>query len=283
MIVQAYMSTVELTTGVITVRAKGVGKAAMGSAERMIPIGALKSIHLRNASALTNGQLELVTERGKTLVHFRRKHQESIRQIYDAIVNAAPAGLHQGPSNAPLDKGNVGDALARMLGNVPAVTASEKATRLDQLADFEQQSELAGGGGVFISYSHSDADVVDAIAARFDQDGINYWRDDKDLLVGEVIDDAISRGIQRSALFLVVLTPNSITSRWTARELDEAAHEEVEGGKVILPVLAKNLKSSDVPPKLRRKLHVDLSGGQFETGYARLHKSIRVHLLRRAP
>lgn len=121
---------------------------------------------------------------------------------------------------------------------------------------------------------------MDSIAARFDEDCVNYWRDDKDLLVGDVIDDAISLGIQRSALFLIVLTPNSIASRWVARELDEAAHEEVEDGKVVLPVLAKNLKTDDVPRKLRRKLHVDLSGTQFDAGYARLLKSIRIHLSR---
>ena len=74
MIVQAYMSTVELKAGVITVRAKGVGKAAMGSAERLIPIVALKSIDLRNASGLTNGQLELAS---RGAVGWRGEHADS--------------------------------------------------------------------------------------------------------------------------------------------------------------------------------------------------------------
>ena len=152
----------------------------------------------------------------------------------------------------------------------------EQAARLEELAQFERQSTAVGG--VFVSYSHSDNDVVDGLTARFERDRINYWRDDKDLLVGDVIDEAISRGIHQSILFLIVLTPNSITSRWVHRELDEAAHEEVESGKVVLPVLAKNLPANEIPLRLRRKLYVDLSGQGFESGYQKLATSIRRHI-----
>jgi hypothetical protein len=80
-------------------------------------------------------------------------------------------------------------------------------------------------------------------------------------------------------LFLIVLTRQSVRSRWVQRELDEAAHEEAEGRKVILPVLAKGMRSSDIPPRLRRIRHVDI-GSNFEAGYDQLIISIRVHLSR---
>jgi len=74
--------------------------------------------------------------------------------------------------------------------------------------------------------------MVDAIASRFQADEVNYWRDEKDLLVGDVIEKAISEGIQRSNLFLIVLTPRSVRSKWVERELDEAAFEALKGVEV---------------------------------------------------
>jgi TIR domain len=87
----------------------------------------------------------------------------------------------------------------------------KQAARLHELAVFNEK--LATTGGVFISYSH-DNDVVDNLARRFETDRINYWRDEKDLFVGDVIDKAISKGIREARLFLIVLTPKSISSPW---------------------------------------------------------------------
>jgi hypothetical protein len=151
------------------------------------------------------------------------------------------------------------------------------AARLQELAEFDERASKLGG--VFISYSHDDKDVVDSLVTRLEGDNINYWRDEKDLLIGDIIEKAVSKGIQQSRLFLVVLTPRSVQSRWVERELDEAAFEEAEGRKVILPVLAKKLRSTDVPPRLRRIRHVDI-GSNFESGYTQLIRSIRGHLRR---
>jgi hypothetical protein len=176
------------------------------------------------------------------------------------------------------------DQEARLLRQASLLQAQERllreqADRLRELVEFDARSTTAGG--VFISYSHYDKDVVDALAIRFQNDKINFWRDEKDLLVGDAIDKAISKGIQRSDIFLVVLTPKSIHSRWVERELEEAAFEEVEGRKVILPVLAKNLEPVKMPPRLRRIRYADISPS-FDDGYAQLVASIRGHLWRKS-
>lgn len=132
-------------------------------------------------------------------------------------------------------------------------------------------------GGVFVSYSHADTAFVDELTNRFALDKIDYWRDDKDLLVGEIIDAAISRGIQTSALFLVVLSPTSIDSGWVRRELDEAAHEATEGRKLLLPVLANGLRIADVPARIRRFKCADFNV-EFDRPYAMLLRSINAHL-----
>jgi hypothetical protein len=156
----------------------------------------------------------------------------------------------------------------------------QQAIRLRELADFQLRSDIAGG--VFISYSHEDKDVVDALTDRFAMDQINYWLDEKDLFVGDELDKAISKGIQESLLFIIVLTPTSISSKWVDRELDEAAHEETEGRKIILPIIAKDLAPNQIPARLRRKLYVDISRS-FDDGYAKLTRSIRHHLRTQGP
>ena len=132
---------------------------------------------------------------------------------------------------------------------------------------------------IFISYSHSDAKFVDVLAQRFDTDSIGYWRDEKDILIGDVIDKAISAGIQRNALFLMVLSPQSLRSKWVERELDEAAHEAIDGGKVLLPVLSGGLTQESVPARVRRIKCANFNE-DFETTYAVLRRSIQAHLAR---
>lgn len=137
---------------------------------------------------------------------------------------------------------------------------------------------------LFISYAHADSEFVDQLTERLDKDRIEYWRDDKDLLVGEVIDRAISQGIQTNALFLVVLTPDSIQSTWVQRELDEAAHEAAEGRKILLPVLAKGLAPAQAPARIRRFRCANLNANA-EREYELLLRSIREHVrsFERAP
>jgi hypothetical protein len=81
--------------------------------------------------------------------------------------------------------------------------------RLRELEDFELRARRKGG--VFVSYSHQDSDFVDRLVECFERDEINYWRDNKDILAGQVIDKAISQGIQKNWIFLLVLTETQIS------------------------------------------------------------------------
>ncbi|MBI5933450.1 MAG: toll/interleukin-1 receptor domain-containing protein [Chloroflexi bacterium] len=145
------------------------------------------------------------------------------------------------------------------------------------IADF-MEWKRSRDAGVFISYSHADKEIVNSLTQRFEKDSIHYWLDEKELLIGDVIDKAISIGIQKSQLFIIVLSPISINSKWVEREFDEASHEEVEGKKIILPVVVKNLTPDKLPPRIRRKLFVDLSS-DFDGGYQKLKKSILTYMV----
>ena len=159
---------------------------------------------------------------------------------------------------------------------------TELAKRIHKLQDRLRQLELfetcaKRAGGVFVSYSHEDREFVDHLVSRLEKDEINVWRDEKEILIGDVIDKAVSEGIQQSWIFLMVLTHHSIASGWVAREFDEASHEEIEGRKVVLPIVSEDLELSQIPARVRRKKCV-IFGDDFEAPYRVLKTSILAHL-----
>ena len=147
--------------------------------------------------------------------------------------------------------------------------------RLKELEIFEERALRTGGA--FLSYSHSDSVFVERLYERLIQDKIAVWRDVKEMSIGDVIDKAVSEGIQRNWLFIIVLTQNSIRSRWVEREFDEASHEEIEGRKIILPVIAEGLNPKDLPARIRRR-YCGVFGDAFDEAYAQLRISILKHL-----
>ncbi|MFN8191854.1 MAG: DUF2510 domain-containing protein [Nocardioidaceae bacterium] len=98
---EGYGADIAFDGSTLTITGKGLGKGALGASDREIPISALRAIDFKPASALVNGHIELVTDEGKTLVHFRRKHGDSMSAVYQAIVGAAPHA-YQGKAKAPL-------------------------------------------------------------------------------------------------------------------------------------------------------------------------------------
>jgi hypothetical protein len=137
-------------------------------------------------------------------------------------------------------------------------------------------SDSEEAGRVFISYAHVDHVFVDTLTSRLESDGVIVWRDNNEILVGDDIDRAISKGIQENLLFLIVLSPVSVNSEWVAREFDEASHEAVSGSKVLLPVIAGGLSITELPPRIRRKRAVTF-GADFDTPYQLLLRSIQEH------
>jgi hypothetical protein len=58
------------------------------------------------------------------------------------------------------------------------------------------------------------------------------------MLPGDSLYDKIQHGIRTSAWFVVVLSPDSVGSKWCRRELHNALEEEFERGRVyVVPAL----------------------------------------------
>ncbi len=113
---------------------------------------------------------------------------------------------------------------------------------------------------VFISYSHSDKDFVDELAARIVANRGSVWLDRWELKVGDSLIQKVQEAIATSSALLVVLSKASIESEWCKKELSAGLMRELEERRVVvLPVLKEDCT---IPLFLREKLYAD-----FRTDY----------------
>lgn len=116
----------------------------------------------------------------------------------------------------------------------------------------------------FISYSSKDSELADEVAAMLEELGMPYFRDAKDIQIGDDIPAAVTLGLKACTHILVLLSPASLKSHWVPYELGQAKAR----GITIVPYLQH--PDLDIPGYIRNMLHV-----------ARL-KDLRTQLLRLA-
>lgn len=115
---------------------------------------------------------------------------------------------------------------------------------------------------VFISYSSADKPFVDRLVDDLVKHRLGIWYDTWEIRVGDSLTQKIQEGIRESSFLAVVLTPNSVNSRWVQEELRAALAEEMRrGGKFVLPILHQQC---EIPPFLSDRVYAD-----FRADYAR--------------
>lgn len=128
---------------------------------------------------------------------------------------------------------------------------------------------------VFISYSAHDSGLASWLASELRSRGYSVWLDRDEVLVGHSVLDEVYRGIRASEFLIVLLTANSLRSRWVQEELSAARLIELEHDRVIvLPVKCE--QGIEVPEILRTKRWADISRSRAD-GLAELTRAIDVH------
>ncbi len=131
---------------------------------------------------------------------------------------------------------------------------------------------------VFISYSHKDKQFVAAMTDLLENKRFKVWYDDFSILPGDSIIEKLARGIESSRCFIVVLSPDSVRSRWCKSELLMAINLALSAKskrKVkLLPVLYKNCR---IPLYLRPYKYADLQEKNFQKGMNEIWATLRIH------
>lgn len=131
---------------------------------------------------------------------------------------------------------------------------------------------------VFLSHSNKDKAFVEYLAKKLESDGFSVWYDDWEIYVGDSIVQKINDGISTSDFLVVVLSRNSVNSKWVQEELNAATIKNMNSkGAFILPVL---LEGCRIPPLLADRRYANFSKNP-KSAYQELVEAINYHLKNR--
>ncbi len=127
-------------------------------------------------------------------------------------------------------------------------------------------------GKIFISYARNDVNFAQKLNTNLERKGILTWIDQLGIRSGEDWPERIAIAIEECHAMLVVLSPDSVASKWVQRELAYADQH----GKRVLPLLYK-------PCKLPRAFQLrfsnvqraDFTSGGYDTNLTALLGSLQ--------
>ena len=124
---------------------------------------------------------------------------------------------------------------------------------------------------IFISYSHEDREFAERLVAALQEAGEEVWWDRWEILGGDsLIQKIFEEGLAQADAFVVVLSSESVKSKWVRQELDVATVRKIEGVTKIIPVVIGNV---EIPSALRALLRIDMRQN-FKDGIQRIINSV---------
>lgn len=115
---------------------------------------------------------------------------------------------------------------------------------------------------VFISHAHEDVEFAQRLANDLEAHGWRVWIAPTSIKPGEKWVDAINRGLSESGVFVLVMTPSAIESRWVQTETNGAIELEHQGKVRLIPL---QLEPCDAPTLLRTYQHISFQN-QYTAG-----------------
>src|SRR4051812_47351201 len=115
---------------------------------------------------------------------------------------------------------------------------------------------MISGKGLFISYSHSDREFAERLAIELNAQGQEVWIDRWDISPGDsIVRKIFEEGLAQAGAFAVVLSKESVRSKWVREELDVATIRRIEDLTRVIPILKEDV---EIPTSLRALHWVDM-------------------------
>ncbi len=122
---------------------------------------------------------------------------------------------------------------------------------------------------IFVSYSKDRAFAIQ-LASFLRESGAKVWIDLEGIPAGKKWSTAVQEGLEKCALMVLVLSPNSMASNNVEDEWQYFLDHE----KPIIPLL---LKQTEIHFQLSRIQHIDFSETPYEIAFQKLHDEILRH------
>lgn len=102
---------------------------------------------------------------------------------------------------------------------------------------------------IFLSHSHKDNEYCETLVKRLESAGMDVWFDEEKLDEGE-LGEVIERELQSRDVFVVVLSPDALASRWVEKEtrMFEALRrrDKKPSRRKLVPVVAHPLIENEI-------------------------------------
>lgn len=127
---------------------------------------------------------------------------------------------------------------------------------------------------VFLSYAGADREAAQQIATAMRWGQLEVWFDAWELSAGDSIFDRVRDAVSASDVFVILLSAESVRSRWVQHELSVALSEQLR--RRAITIISALLSDCEVPTSLRAHHYVDLRHDR-DSGISKL-----VDLIKRA-
>lgn len=186
---------------------------------------------------------------------------------------------HYGPSSVGVDtiylsKGNISEGFLRGAG-VPNNLTTFMASLVGKAFDFYS---------CFISYSSKDQAFADRLYADLQSKGVRCWFAPEDLKIGDRFQERIEDSIRVYDKLLIILSEESISSRWVEREVNAAfEHEGKQNRTMLFPIRIDDAVmgcNQAWAADIRRSRHIgDFTGWKdhdsYQKAFARLMRALK--------
>ena len=104
---------------------------------------------------------------------------------------------------------------------------------------------------VFISYSHQDESSARKLAEALESKGLSAWTN-TEIRPGKKWAEQIEKALKQSKVFLLLISPDFLASRWTNFELGVAlSRAALSPDTHIIPLAIKHVNKKSLPTPLR--------------------------------
>ena len=131
------------------------------------------------------------------------------------------------------------DLVDKLLANLQLVREKPFLALFERISIADIKSSPRNPRQIFLSHAHEDADFAKRLAKDLQDIGLIVWMTPDSIQPGEQWVSAIERGLNESGVFIVLLTPNSVRSKWVKKETQWALQAEQNNVLKLVPVMAK--------------------------------------------
>jgi hypothetical protein len=97
---------------------------------------------------------------------------------------------------------------------------------------------------LFISHSSQDDDFVRGLRQALGDLGQDVWIDSRELRGGDALWPEIQKAIEEGSAYAVVVSPDSLQSKWVGKELRHALDVQKQRGRDKFPVIPLSLNGT---------------------------------------